>query len=587
MPASKPSKSKPKKIEMMLMDASAPLEMRVEILRELGQSSDEAAAPILASLLESASANRAEDIYQEKLRELDETIQALAQGPLRGALFDRMLDEPGLDRRAQVILSDGTLASPLVPDESLPKKMECGDSVWLDAKGTAILYHARTVNAVGEEAQLERELESGYVEVSVGQLGRSVYRPTALLSQQLRAGDARPGSTLVVCQRRMVAFRALPEPDGLSHFRYLCREPIPDVVVERDMGAPPAFIGQLTRHLRRELDDPNVSKRYRLRRSKLILLSGIPGSGKTFGILGLWNSMYRVVSDTTGVPVDELPPRVMRLKASEVLSKYLGESDKELARFFREVDQLASETFIDPKGRRWKLPVLVIAEEIDALARARGEDGIHDRILATLLEGLDPGRSIYREQLVFLVATTNTSHLVDMAIIRRIGGRIEIFGHMDRFTFRSVLEKQLRDLPFRHTNGQSVDEARRQSISDVAAWLFGPNSTATGQVEITLAGQANPQTRNHRDFLTAGLIDRAVQEACEEAANAEHAGARNTGLSTAGVMSAIDRQVRHIVDLLTPKNCGQYLALPDGERVATVRRIEQPSVNPFELERAS
>jgi len=158
---------------------------------------------------------------------------------------------------------------------------------------------------------------------------------------------------------------------------------------------------------------------------------------------------------------------------------------------------------------------------------------------------------------------------------------------MDRFTFRSVLEKQLRDLPFRHTNGQSVDEARRQSISDVAAWLFGPNSTAMGQVEITLAGQANPQTRNHRDFLTAGLIDRAVQEACEEAANAEHAGARNTGLSTAGVMSAIDRQVRHIVDLLTPKNCGQYLALPDGERVATVRRIEQPSVNPFELERAS
>ena len=102
------------------------------------------------------------------------------------------------------------------------------------------------------------------------------------------------------------------------------------------------------------------------------------------GINALWNAMYRIISEATGVPVDALPPRVMRLKASEVLSKWLGESDKQLARFFQEVDQLVSEPFEAPDGRQWQLPILVIAEEIDALARARGEDGVHDRILATL-----------------------------------------------------------------------------------------------------------------------------------------------------------------------------------------------------------
>jgi hypothetical protein len=229
----------------------------------------------------------------------------------------------------------------------------------------------------------------------------------------------------------------------------------------------------------------------------------------------------------------------------------------------------------------------VIAEEVDSLARTRGDDGIHDRILATLLEGLDPGRPVYRDRLVFFVATTNTSHLVDVAMIRRIGGRIESFGHMNRFGFRSVLAKQLRDLPFRRGEDGSSDDARSRAISDVTAWLFGPNAASTSQIEITFAGQANAVTRHARDFLTAGLVDRAVQQACEEAANAEHAGAEEPGLTTAILSRAIDQQVRQIVDLLTPRNCGQYLALPDGEIPARLRRVERPAVTPFELERAS
>ncbi|MBW2274721.1 MAG: AAA family ATPase [Deltaproteobacteria bacterium] len=578
---------RPKKIWTMLLDSSIPLEMRVEILQQLASAADEAAVGILARLIEAAGATTAEEQHAEKLREVSALLGALQQGPLRCALFDRMLEQPELGRRAQVILPDGTLASPLVTDEELAGRMRCGDTVWLDGKGSTILYHAPTVTAIGDEARLERVLEGGHVEVSVGELGRSVHRASSRLLDQLEKGEAEPGSTVIVCQRRMMAFMALPSAAGLDHYEFLSRESVPDVVVERDMGAPPAFIGQLSDHLRRELDDPGVSTRYRLRSSKLSLLSGIPGSGKTFGIHAFWNAMYATLSEVTGVPVEELPPRVMRLRASEVLSKWLGGSDKQIARFFKEVDQLAAQPWAAPDGRTWRLPVLVIAEEIDALARSRGEDGVHDRIMATLLEGLDPSRPVYRDHLVFLIATTNTSHLVDMAVIRRIGGRIETFGHMDRFTFRAVLEKHLRDLPFRRGDAESADAARRWAIANVTSWLYGPNASARGQIEVTFVGQANPVTKHHRDFLTAGLIDRAIQEACEEAANAEHAGAEDPGLTVECVIAAIDRQVRHIVDLLTPHNCGQYLALPDGERVATLRRIEQPASIPFELERAS
>jgi hypothetical protein len=172
-------------------------------------------------------------------------------------------------------------------------------------------------------------------------------------------------------------------------------------------------------------------------------------------------------------------------------------------------------------------------------------------------------------------------------VIRRIGGSIVQFGHMDRFTLRAVLAKQLWGLPYRRRSSESADEACRRSIADLTAWLYGPNSAAPKQVEITFVGQANPVIKHCRDFLTAGLIDRAVQEACARAAGAEHAGATNPGLTTELVSTAIARQVSHIAALLTPGNCHQYLALPDGERVASVRRIEQPAAIPFELERAS
>jgi hypothetical protein len=575
----------PKKIEKMLMDASAPLEMRLEVVRQLSRSEDEVSGPILTRMIEAASAASGEDQYAEKIQELAQLIQEMQQGPLRCALFDRMLNEPALGQRAQVILPDGTLASPLVPQPELAEKLCRGDTVWIDAKGGAIIARAPESDTVGEEATLERVLPDGNLRVKVGEMGNAVYRTGGRLAEQLASGEAAPGSTLIVCPRRMMAFIALPADDGLAHFQFLCREPIPDVVVERDIGSPPKFIARLTNHLRRELEDPDISSRYGVRCSKFNLLTGVPGSGKTYGIEGFWNSMYTVLSEVTGTPVEDLPSRVMRLRSSDVLSKWLGQSDKNLARFFKELEELAATTFEAPDGRVWELPVLVIAEEIDALARTRGEDGVHDRILATLLEGLDPGRPLFKDRLVFFIATTNTSDLVDLAVIRRIGGQIESFGHMDRVTFRDVLVKHLENRPISTRSGEEDGASRARTVADTTDWLYSPNSVAGGQVEITFVGEADPTTQHHRDFLTAGLIDRAIQDASEEAANREHEGADQMGLSTLLVARAIHRQVRHIADLLTPQNCDKYLSLPDGKRVATVRRIPQPAVLPFELER--
>ena len=87
--------------------------------------------------------------------------------------------------------------------------------------------------------------------------------------------------------------------------------------------------------------------------------------------------------------------------------------------------------------------------------------------------------------------------------------------------------------------------------------------------------------------MTGALVDRAVQQAAAEACKAERAGVTRPGLSSASLVSTFDRQVRAVVDQLHRDNVGQYLDLPDGVRVGSVRRIEQPPLLPWELERAS
>ena len=130
-------------------------------------------------------------------------------------------------------------------------------------------------------------------------------------------------------------------------------------------------------------------------------------------------------------------------------------------------------------------------------------------------------------------------------------------------------------------------DARARCTDDVVAWLFAKESADDALVELTYVGQTTTVTKRRRDFLTAALVDRAVQEACAEACDADWLGAEDPGLSTASLARALDAQVRHVVEHLTAPTCGRYLTLSDGARVASVRRLPQPPALAFELERAS
>ena len=99
------------------------------------------------------------------------------------------------------------------------------------------------------------------------------------------------------------------------------------------------------------------------------------------------------------------------------------------------------------------------------------------------------------------------------------------------------------------------------------------------------AGSANWDSKYRRDFLTASVVDRAMQVASSCASLAEHHGeAEAPGLTTELLLTALDQQVRGIVDSLHESNVKDYLDLPEGVRVAAVRRPRTPSIQPITLE---
>ena len=571
----------------MLLDKKLPTPHRVELLKSMANHESKESNQLLAQFVDiAASGNLA--TYTQKTEELQEMIDEIKQGPKRMATFVCMQQQANSPiQHAIVRLENGVTAFPIILDAQVARQLKCGHNVILDAHAKGMIGLASLQNGTGEEAHFERRIGPDHIEVSVRGDEHHVYRMANDLVDSIEKGAVDPGNRILVCPHRQMAFSHLPDEDGFANFRFLDKSKIPDVVVKRDIAVPPAFIEEIAQMVYLEVTDPEKRRRYGLRRCVMKLLTGMPGTGKSFAICGLIREIYEVISRVIQVPLTELPPRVMRLKSSTVLSEWLGKSEKNIARFFDEIEQLSRQPFFPAEGKAIKLPVIVVLEEIDGMARHRGEEPIMDRIFTTLLELFDPTRSQVSNNFIIFVGPTNKPHLVDSGFLRRIGGTIERFSTLNRNTFAAVLKKHLIDKPLVLQDGLGYHEMLSKLIHEITSWLFSPNGEDRGQVSLAFIGSAEPEICFRRDFMNPGLVDRAVQHAAQLACSAEACGCDNPGLTSAGLKAAVDEQVQAIINVLGADNVASYLELPEGSRVQSVREITQSAILPSNLMRAA
>jgi ATP-dependent 26S proteasome regulatory subunit len=550
-----------------LVDPNVPIGNRLRLLQGLVANQQPEAKAAVQAVLVAAAQTGDNELLAQRQQELQEIMEALEAGPQRIATFIKMME----NYRAYVKLPDGNDALIAVPDAAIVETLTPGDDVLVAAKGEALLKRLGATTNIGEEAIFTRRVGTDRIEVQFSANEDSLVvnvskEVLAELEENDEAKKLVPGRKMIVSRSRLFAFQSLPQEDKLAHYQFLSRETVPDILPDRDIGSPMAFLGEIQSHLKREMLKPELGRKYKLRRSIMKMLTGVSGSGKSLHLQAIWRQMYDLMSEITGCPVDQLPPRVLKLRSAQVLSKWLGESDKQLDRFFDEVEQIAAEPF-EWKGKKFDLPVMVIMEEAEGLSRARGEDAIYDRIQTTMLQRLDATvNKNLKDKLIMFFSTSNVPQLIDPAFLRRAGGTIEHFTRLDRAGFMAVLEKHIAGLP---VNGGSEKEL----IETVTSLVYPENDNPIVKLKFQGGGG---ESKCRKDFLTGAIIDRAVQQAADLACRSEHAGDKG-GVSAEEIMAAINGQVQSLVKQLYAANAQNYLDIPDGVKVADVQKLVLPA----------
>jgi transitional endoplasmic reticulum ATPase len=138
------------------------------------------------------------------------------------------------------------------------------------------------------------------------------------------------------------------------------------------------------------LKDPDAFRRLGIRPAKGFLLYGPPGTGKTL----LAKAVAR-----------EAEANFIATKSSDLLSKWYGESEQQIARLFARARQVA--------------PCVVFIDELDSLVPARGgsmgEPQVTERVVNTILAEMD---GLEELQSVVVIGATNRPNLIDPALLR-------------------------------------------------------------------------------------------------------------------------------------------------------------------------
>ena len=157
-----------------------------------------------------------------------------------------------------------------------------------------------------------------------------------------------------------------------------------------DIGGLDEPMEKLREGIELPLKHPEAFRRIGIRPAKGFLLYGPPGTGKTL----LAKAAAR-----------ESSANFIATKSSDLLSKWYGESEQQIARLFARARQVA--------------PTVIFLDEIDSLVPVRGgglgEPQVTERVVNTILAEMDGLEELNN---VVVIGATNRPSLIDPALLR-------------------------------------------------------------------------------------------------------------------------------------------------------------------------
>ncbi len=194
---------------------------------------------------------------------------------------------------------------------------------------------------------------------------------------------------------------------------------IPDIKWD-DVGGLEEVKQELKEAVEWPLKHPETFQRLGIRPPKGTLLYGIPGTGKTL--------LAKAVAS-------ESEANFISVKGPELLSKWVGESEKGVREVFRKAKQAA--------------PTVIFFDEIDAIASARSgndtDSGVTKRVVNQLLTEMD---GLEELEDVAIIAATNRPDILDAGLMRpgRFDRHIQV-KEPDEEARISIFEVHTKDMP--------------------------------------------------------------------------------------------------------------------------------------------
>lgn len=187
---------------------------------------------------------------------------------------------------------------------------------------------------------------------------------------------------------------------------------------------------------------PDSFKRLGVKPPKGILLYGAPGTGKTL--------LAKAVAN-------ESQANFILVKGPELLSKWVGESEKAVREVFKKARQVS--------------PCIIFFDELDSLAPRRGADSdshVSERVVNQMLTEIDGLEEMHD---VVIIAATNRPDIVDTALLRP--------GRFDRIILTPVPEEKTRLEIFKvHTKGMPLKNVKLEDLAKKTEGYVGADIEA-------------------------------------------------------------------------------------------------------------